>query len=1167
MHPDAERLVFVESALVGLRESSPFALAAARGLLGDRDLTLREARIRLTAERGVLREAVAAAPATKPAAAPADGPQPASQDFEQQHPRGEGEQGGQFVRKGEKGPRVAALHARLGELGHQAPTHDKYDAKTQASVMEFQKRYGLPQTGVVDGPTLEAMRTPPQLSQAESHAELRTAMQTAGKAVGPGDAGPNVATLQTSLAALGYQVTDPQQEYGNSTQLAVRQVQKQNGFAPTGRADEQTLALIARLAAAAAVKPSKTGAVSGTQEKQGGNLAGDQLGTWGLKNRPGVRGKKGVNPNTGTAAPPRATPRGNSNRQKAGATSTKGGKVNEASYDGNPSVPGSPSSMARYPWGGVNPAVAAKAAALLGPMKPPGLREAPDDAFEACASCVFFGGGSTGCERYGGYPVDRDDLCDSWLTLTPQKDRPTTKKDEGESEVGTAELGESRALSEVKSDAYPGLDRSPKENWVDKAGGLPRYIERIAKHVHYEGGKDIGRAIQIAVGTVKRWCAGGSASTHGASASGVSAATKAKACAAVAEWNAKRAKSKAKTAQEAELGALTFEEAAADMELVLAILEAEDQPIPPSLRYAERVLAAVEAGYDDWDQWGADGSPPPEPEEADPLVVFAQDDAFALAEASAADFSLDPFVRAVRGKHALYVAGVPVRIIESPAEALIVEAAARAFVTSMRANPKQMRERAATQLRALKGGLGKTRSKLPRADAAVHTVVSSKFAGKGAKPRTLATDVGRSTAAVEEGDSFPDSSAGDVEGSALAEGVAGYLDAKHPRLPKGRKGGGEFAKVLGKIDADARPHALGAGEHAFVARMHGDGPSGQKTPGKEAAHDALTGDQAIGGVLQSFPGLTDWSVDKHEGDWLVHVTMPDGEHHFRITDAGAVTLADADGKPKAGAAPKPEPTHGGGYELTGESEKPYHMENGQVFKGQSKKGGWFKKLDHGPMTSEKGWKGAGVHIEDLQTGESKWVPAFAMKAHHELASEPGAAKPQKPDGEALFGDLMDSVHGKAEAGGPLSSFQGKNVVVTGKIPGYTRDAVHNLIKAKGGTPHSSVSKDTHVLITGENKAETTKSKAAAAKGVHVVSWDDVHHLLEAGLSQTARRALRTRSELAESTDGAEDAALRARLQVLEGRMDGDDLRAYKAATGDPIALLGVSETTATVRRA
>lgn len=91
----------------------------------------------------------------------------------------------------------------------------------------------------------------------------------------------------------------------------------------------------------------------------------------------------------------------------------------------------------------------------------------------------------------------------------------------------------------VKSSAYPGLDRSPKKNWVDNAGGLPSYIERIAKHLHYEQGMTIGRAIATAVNQVKKWAAGGK---------NVTPETRAKAAKAVAEWEAKKAKSRAKTA-------------------------------------------------------------------------------------------------------------------------------------------------------------------------------------------------------------------------------------------------------------------------------------------------------------------------------------------------------------------------------------------------------------------------------------------------------------------------------------------------------------------------------------------------------------------------------------------------------------------------------------------
>jgi len=103
----------------------------------------------------------------------------------------------------------------------------------------------------------------------------------------------------------------------------------------------------------------------------------------------------------------------------------------------------------------------------------------------------------------------------------------------------------SHHLSEVSSRAYPSLDRNPaKKNWVDKSGGLPSYIERIAKHLHYEKGRTIGAAIATAVETTRRWCSTGRNWNGG----NLTAATQAKACKAAAEWEAKKAKSKAKTA-------------------------------------------------------------------------------------------------------------------------------------------------------------------------------------------------------------------------------------------------------------------------------------------------------------------------------------------------------------------------------------------------------------------------------------------------------------------------------------------------------------------------------------------------------------------------------------------------------------------------------------------
>lgn len=100
---------------------------------------------------------------------------------------------------------------------------------------------------------------------------------------------------------------------------------------------------------------------------------------------------------------------------------------------------------------------------------------------------------------------------------------------------------------------YPkgNLERVPgKQNWVDRAGGLPRYIERIASHIHYEKGKSIGHAIAIAVNAVKRMCATGDLNWKGKQS--VNAGSRAAACAAVADWERKKAQARV---SKGELGA------------------------------------------------------------------------------------------------------------------------------------------------------------------------------------------------------------------------------------------------------------------------------------------------------------------------------------------------------------------------------------------------------------------------------------------------------------------------------------------------------------------------------------------------------------------------------------------------------------------------------------
>ena len=84
------------------------------------------------------------------------------------------------------------------------------------------------------------------------------------------------------------------------------------------------------------------------------------------------------------------------------------------------------------------------------------------------------------------------------------------------------------------------LDRSPRKNWVEKTGKLPRYIEDIALALERGGMKPLSRAIATAISQVKRWARGGE---------NVKPDTRAKAAKALAQWTALKLKNKARMAK------------------------------------------------------------------------------------------------------------------------------------------------------------------------------------------------------------------------------------------------------------------------------------------------------------------------------------------------------------------------------------------------------------------------------------------------------------------------------------------------------------------------------------------------------------------------------------------------------------------------------------------
>ena len=110
-------------------------------------------------------------------------------------------------------------------------------------------------------------------------------------------------------------------------------------------------------------------------------------------------------------------------------------------------------------------------------------------------------------------------------------------------EEAKALIGEVEAWLEGKAVTPGGRagDDSPvgtpggRQNWVDKAGGLPRYIRMVA-HALMRQGHSKARAIAIAVATMKRWASG---------VGDVTAKVRAAAAKAVAEWEAMKAKANA----------------------------------------------------------------------------------------------------------------------------------------------------------------------------------------------------------------------------------------------------------------------------------------------------------------------------------------------------------------------------------------------------------------------------------------------------------------------------------------------------------------------------------------------------------------------------------------------------------------------------------------------
>ena len=81
--------------------------------------------------------------------------------------------------------------------------------------------------------------------------------------------------------------------------------------------------------------------------------------------------------------------------------------------------------------------------------------------------------------------------------------------------------------------------------------------------------------------------------------------------------------------------------------------------------------------------------------------------------------------------------------------------------------------------------------------------------------------------------------------------------------------------------------------------------------------------------------------------------------------------------------------------------------------------------------------------------------------------------------------------------GAAETLSGKAVVVTGAVPGYTREGAEEAIVARGGTSPGSVSKKTFALVVGDAPG-ASKLKKAEELGTPIVDAGSFERLLETG---------------------------------------------------------------------
>lgn len=154
----------------------------------------------------------------------------------------------QSYRNGDYASEVSIIQEALEELDlYYADTTGHFGNKTERAVKLFQKKYGLPQTGVADEATLSRLYEEADIDDAPVVSESIGPAYASGNTLRRDSTGNAVRKLQEDLHELDFYDGVISGKYGGLTQEAVRLFQKKHGLDADGIAGPKTLKKIASL--------------------------------------------------------------------------------------------------------------------------------------------------------------------------------------------------------------------------------------------------------------------------------------------------------------------------------------------------------------------------------------------------------------------------------------------------------------------------------------------------------------------------------------------------------------------------------------------------------------------------------------------------------------------------------------------------------------------------------------------------------------------------------------------------------------------------------------------------------------------------------------------------------------------------------------------------------